>query len=88
MLRFRRRRRAPTRERFASDCHHRDLPSRSWLGVRGDDDNAYRSLQLLNNAVTRGLTVEYIRNPYNPAIEQAVLMWKTQMLDLMFGAGR
>jgi len=53
-----------------------------------DDDNAYRSLQLLNNAVTRGLTVEYIRNPYNPAIEQAVLMWKTQMLDLMFGAGR
>jgi AcrR family transcriptional regulator len=50
-----------------------------------EDDSAYRSLQLLNNAVTRGLTVEYIRSPHNPIIEQAVLTWKTQLLGLMFG---
>src|SRR3546814_3580071 len=28
-----------------------------------DNDKAYQSLQLLNNPVTRDLTVEYIRNP-------------------------
>ncbi|MGV7123047.1 MULTISPECIES: TetR/AcrR family transcriptional regulator [unclassified Sphingopyxis] len=45
------------------------------------------SVQLLNNAVTRGLTVEYIRNPDAASIERAVRIWKNQMLDLIFGAG-
>lgn len=45
------------------------------------------SVQLLNNAVTRGLTVEYIRNPDAAFIERAVRIWKNQMLDLIFGAG-
>jgi hypothetical protein len=30
----------------------------------------HQSLQLLNNAVTRGLTVEYIRNPSPASIDQ------------------
>jgi AcrR family transcriptional regulator len=53
-------------------------------GIR--DDAAHRSLQLLNNAVTRGLTVEYIRNPDPAVVEQAIAIWKAQMLDLIFGA--
>jgi len=53
-----------------------------------EDDSAYRGLQLLNNAITRGLTVEYIRNPNNPVIEQSVRLWKAQMLDMMFGPAR
>lgn len=43
------------------------------------------SLQLLNNAVTRGLTVEHIRNPNPAAIDRAIKIWKAQMLDLIFG---
>ena len=53
-------------------------------GIR--EDEAHQSLQLLNNAVTRGLTVEYIRNPNAAVVERAVQIWKTQMLDLIFGA--
>ncbi len=53
-------------------------------GIR--DDAAHRSLQLLNNAVTRGLTVEYIRNPDPAVVELAIAIWKAQMLDLIFGA--
>lgn len=45
----------------------------------------HQSLQLLNNAVTRGLTVEYIRNPNGAAIDRAIEMWKVQLLDLIFG---
>lgn len=52
-------------------------------GIR--EDEAHQSLQLLNNAVTRGLTVEYIRNPNAAVVERAVQIWKTQMLDLIFG---
>ncbi|SMQ76455.1 transcriptional regulator, TetR family [Sphingopyxis terrae subsp. ummariensis] len=50
-----------------------------------DNDAAYQSLQLLNNAVTRGLTVEYIRNPDMALIERSVAIWKRQMLELVFG---
>jgi AcrR family transcriptional regulator len=50
------------------------------------EDEAHQSLQLLNNAVTRGLTVEYIRNPNAAVVERAVQIWKSQMLDLIFGA--
>lgn len=51
-----------------------------------ETDAAHMSLQLLNNAVTRGLTVEYIRNPDKDVIERAVGIWKSQMLDLVFGS--
>jgi AcrR family transcriptional regulator len=50
------------------------------------DDAAHQSLQLLNNAVTRGLTVEYIRNPDKQVIERAVGIWKKQILELVFGS--
>lgn len=52
-------------------------------GIRNDEANM--SLQLLNNAVTRGLTVEYIRNANKDEIERAVRIWKRQMLTLLFG---
>lgn len=50
-----------------------------------DNDKGYQSLQLLNNAVTRGLTVEYIRNPDMALIDRSVAIWKRQMLELVFG---
>lgn len=50
-----------------------------------DYDEAYQTLQLLNNAVTRGLTVEYIRNPDMALIGRSVAIWKRQMLELVFG---
>jgi len=53
-------------------------------GIR--ENEAHQSLQLLNNAVTRGLTVEYIRNPDAAVVERAIQIWKTQMLDLVFGS--
>ncbi len=53
-------------------------------GIR--EEEAHQSLQLLNNAVTRGLTVEYIRNPDTVVVERAIQIWKTQMLDLIFGS--
>jgi hypothetical protein len=52
-------------------------------GIR--EDAAHQSLQLLNNAITRGLTVEYIRNPDAAVVERAIRIWKAQMLDLIFG---
>jgi AcrR family transcriptional regulator len=51
-----------------------------------EEDAAHRSLQLLNNAVTRGLTVEYIRNPDEAVIERSIRIWKAQLLQLLFGA--
>jgi AcrR family transcriptional regulator len=48
------------------------------------DDQAHMSLQLLNNAVTRGLTVEYIRNPNKAVIEYSIRIWKKQILELLF----
>src|SRR3546814_21083257 len=36
------------------------------------DDQAHMSLKLLNNAVTRGLTVEYIRNPNKAVIDYSI----------------
>ena len=53
-------------------------------GIR--DDAKRRSLQLLNNAITRGLTVEYIRNPDEAAMELGVRIWKAQMLEWLFGS--
>ena len=50
-----------------------------------EDEAHQESLQLLNNAMTRGLTVEYIRNPDKAAIERSVKIWKAQLLDLLFG---
>ena len=50
------------------------------------DDSAHESLQLLNNAVTRGLTVEYIRSPDKAVIERSIRIWKAQMLRLLFGS--
>ncbi len=52
-------------------------------GIRNDE--AVMGLQLLNNAITRGLTVEYIRNANKDEIERAVRIWKRQMLTLLFG---
>lgn len=49
-----------------------------------EDDETHQSLQLLNNAVTGGLTVEYIRDPDGASIERAVAIWKAQMLKLVF----
>lgn len=51
-----------------------------------ESDETYMSLQLLNNAVTRGLTVEYIRNADAKIIERSIRIWKKQMLDLIFGS--
>ncbi|ATE63601.1 TetR/AcrR family transcriptional regulator [Rhizorhabdus dicambivorans] len=51
------------------------------------EDERHLSVQLLNNAVTRGLTVEYIRNPDAAFVARAVRIWKQQMLDLIFGTG-
>lgn len=60
----------------------------SILHAAGISENeTYLSVQLLNNAITRGLTVEYIRNPNAAFIERAVRIWKDQMLELIFGAG-
>jgi hypothetical protein len=50
-----------------------------------EDDQELMSLLLLNNAVTRGLTVEYIRNPDKEVIERSIRIWKKQMLELLFG---
>jgi len=50
-----------------------------------DDDDKRETLQLLNNAVSRGLTIEYIRNPDPGLMERSVRVWTAQMLDLIFG---
>ena len=49
-----------------------------------EESEMHHDLQLLNNAITRGLTVEYIRNPNAPAIGRSIRLWKKQMLDLIF----
>lgn len=50
-----------------------------------EDDELHQSLQMLNNAVTRGLTVEYVRNPNSAIIERSIRIWKAQLLNLLFG---
>jgi AcrR family transcriptional regulator len=50
-----------------------------------EDDELHLSLQLLNNAVTRGLTVEYVRHPNKALLERSIRIWKAQMLSLLFG---
>src|SRR3546814_12774229 len=45
------------------------------------DDQAHMSLQLLNNAVKRGLTVEYIRNTNKAVIDYSIRNWKKKTLD-------
>ena len=57
-------------------------PSRCGIDVDAD----HQSLQLLNNVVTRGLTVKYIRNPNAPVIERSIRIWKAQLLELIFAA--
>jgi AcrR family transcriptional regulator len=49
------------------------------------NDSHTQSIQLLSNAVTRGLIVEYIRNPDKAALERASNIWKAQMLTMLFG---
>ncbi|MGH6616129.1 hypothetical protein, partial [Sphingomonas sp.] len=49
------------------------------------NDSHTQSIQLLSNAVTRGLIVEYIRNPDKAALERASNIWKAQMLMMLFG---
>ncbi|MEU0481586.1 helix-turn-helix domain-containing protein [Streptosporangium sp. NPDC006013] len=59
--------------------------SQELLHSTGIDATSMESLQLLSNAVTRGLTVEYIRNRDQPAIDRAATLWRAQMLALLFG---
>jgi AcrR family transcriptional regulator len=59
--------------------------SRELLQSTNIDATSMESLQLLSNAVTRGLTVEYIRNPDQRAIDRAARLWRAQMLALLFG---
>jgi AcrR family transcriptional regulator len=50
-----------------------------------NDDERLLSVQLLSNAVSRGLITEHIRNGDKAAIERATRMWRTQMLLMLFG---
>jgi hypothetical protein len=80
----------PRRSQAAPSTRRFDRRVRLWgysiLRAAGiHDDDAHQSLQLLNNAVTRGLTVEYIRNPNKVVIERSIRVWKAQLLDLLFG---
>jgi hypothetical protein len=84
------RRNDPDLDREVAPSTHRfDRRVRLWgysilhaAGIK--DDRAHLSLQLLNNAVTRGLTVEYIRNPNKAVIEESIRIWKKQILALLF----
>lgn len=49
------------------------------------NEEAIQSVQLLSNAVTRGLTVEHIRNRDKDAIERAKKLWRAHMLTMLFG---
>lgn len=55
----------------------------SAAGIR--NEGVVVSVQLLSNAMTYGLTVEYIRNPDKAAIKRAAEVWRAQMLALLFG---
>ncbi|MBY8825210.1 TetR/AcrR family transcriptional regulator [Sphingomonas colocasiae] len=60
--------------------------SRCILRAAGiDNEDATRSMQMLSNAVTCGLIVEYIRNPDAAAIERTKRIWRAQMLATIFG---
>jgi AcrR family transcriptional regulator len=60
--------------------------SRRILHAAGvDNDDVAQSVQLLSNAVTRGLTVEHIRNRDKAAIERATTIWRAHMLAMLFG---
>lgn len=60
--------------------------SRCILRAAGiDNEDATRSRQMLSNAVTCGLIVEYIRNPDAAAIERTKRIWRAQMLATIFG---
>lgn len=68
-----------------------DLRVRRWgrliLRAAGiDNAELIESVQILSNAVTRGLTVEYIRNSDKDAIGRAERLWRKQMLAMLFGA--
>ncbi|MGV3480472.1 MAG: TetR/AcrR family transcriptional regulator [Sphingobium sp.] len=60
--------------------------SRCILRAAGiDDEEATGSMQMLSNAVTCGLIVEYIRNPDAAAIERTKRIWRAQMLATILG---
>lgn len=52
-------------------------------GVENRD--AAQFIQLLSNAVTRGLAIEYIHNRDKAAIDRAAAIWKVQMMAMLFG---
>lgn len=52
-------------------------------GIR--NEGVVVSVQLLSNAMTYGLTIEYIRNPDKAAIKRAAEVWRAQMLAMLFG---
>ncbi|WP_157532892.1 TetR/AcrR family transcriptional regulator [Hyphomonas polymorpha] len=52
-------------------------------GVR--DDTKTQTIQLLSNAVTRGLTVEHIRTGDSEAIALATTLWRKHILEMIFG---
>ncbi len=52
-------------------------------GVENDD--FVQSLQLLNNALTRGLTVEYVRYRDKTAVDRAAKTWKAHVMTMLFG---
>ena len=49
-----------------------------------NDTRLLVSLQLLNNAMTEGLTVEFIRHQDAAIIKQAIQIWRRQLLALAF----
>ncbi len=74
---------APSSRRFDRRVR---LWSHNILRAAGiEDDELHQSLQMLNNAVTRGLTVEAVRNPNSAVIERSIRIWKAQLLTLLFG---
>lgn len=52
-------------------------------GVENSD--FVQSLQVLNNAVTRGLTVEYVRYRDKTAIDRAAKAWRAHVTTMLFG---
>lgn len=49
------------------------------------NETATQTIQLLSNAVTRGLTVEHIRTHDAEAIDRAIRVWREQLLLMIFG---
>jgi len=58
------------------------------LRAGGVENSAFvQSLQVMNNAITRGLTVEYVRNRDKRAIDRAAKTWKAHVMTMLFDRG-